>query len=390
MPEPQLRARYRVAIVNNPMRQDVERNFLDNAIRGLLPLCIDMHVIVGNFHRRYGPKVHLIEVHETRQLKEDSSLLQRIIHNLSAQVQVILALTRILDKCDIVFYDVGEYRQLIAIIFAKVLRKTTLVYHHGGNKLLEAQLQYRSGASRVIPYIQECMLRLCYRMVDYVLCLSPSIVEFGELQEFRKKILFARHFVDIDRFKLVKPLSGKQNLIGYIGRITAKKGIMNIVQALPIILRDCPEIHFVIAGKGDLVGPLKSWIAKEGLLGSVTILPWIPDNSYPEQLSRLKFLLLPSYEEGVPATVLEAMACGVIPIVTPVGGIPDVVSDEDTGFLIHNNNPSSIAACVIKAVNSPKLDLISKRGAEFVRKEYSLDAVVRNYRGILESIEGAL
>jgi len=319
----QYKTRYPIAIVNKPMKDDVERNFLDYAIRGLRPLCDYMYVIAGNFEKHYDG-VDIIDV-PTQQ--RTPSLLQRIANNLFAQIQMVIELARITRKCDIVFYDVGEYRNIIVIAFGKLFRKTTLVYHHGGNKLLEAQLQYRDGAEILVPYVQECMLRLCYHIVDYVLCLSPSIIEFGGLQAYSKKILFFKDFVEVERFKPGTFPSSKQNLIGYIGRLNAKKGIMNIIESLPTVLQHFPDVQLVVAGSGELESQIKSEVDRRGLQKSVTFLPWIPDKSYPEQLNQLKFFLLPSYEEGIPKTVLEAMACGVIPIVTPVGGIPDIVRD---------------------------------------------------------------
>jgi len=197
------------------MKSDVERNFLDSAIRGLLPSCKDLFVIAGNFDRHYDERVHLIDIREDEATRRASTLFQRIRKNLSAQSQIILNLIRVSRHSGIVFFDVGEYRNVISILMAKLLGKTTLVYHHGGDKFLEGRILYRNGAQRVIPYIQESMLRTCYWIVDRILCQSPTIVEFGGLQSYRKKILFLKNFVDLDRFIPGTSPSGKQNLIGY-------------------------------------------------------------------------------------------------------------------------------------------------------------------------------
>jgi len=380
---------YTVIIANNPMKSDVERNFLDNAIRGLLPLCKELYVIAGNFDRGYGERVHLIDIHEDEATRRASTLLRRIMKNLSAQSQMIFNLILVSSRSGIVFYDVGEYRNLIAILMGKLLGKTTLVYHHGGNKFLEGRILYRNGAQRIIPYVQECMLRLCYRLVDHVLCQSPTIVEFGGLQAYRKKIFFLKHFVDIDRFVPGTPPTGKKNLIGYFGNLAPKKGILNVVDSMPMILKQDKNMQLVLAGTGEMKSALLELVKHKGLDESVKFLPWIPDESYPVRLRELKFFILPSAEEGVPATVLEAMASGVIPIVTPVGGIPDIVNDGETGFVIPDARPSSIATGVIRALRNSNLDQISKKGAEFVRNEYSLQAVAENYGEILASIQKA-
>ena len=371
------------------MKSDVERNFLDSAIRGLLPSCKDLFVIAGNFDRHYDERVHLIDIREDEATRRASTLFQRIRKNLSAQSQIILNLIRVSRHSGIVFFDVGEYRNVIAILMAKLLGKTTLVYHHGGDKFLEGRILYRNGAQRVIPYIQESMLRTCYWIVDRILCQSPTIVEFGGLQSYRKKILFLKNFVDLDRFIPGTSPSGKQNLIGYFGNLAPKKGILNVVESMPIILKEDENVQLILAGTGEVKPALLDLVKRKALGDSVKFLPWIPDESYPERLRELKFFVLPSAEEGVPATILEAMASGVIPIVTPVGGIPDIVSDGETGFVIPDGRPGSIAAGVIRAVRNPNLNQISKKGVEFVRNEYSLPAVVQNYREVLASIKHA-
>jgi glycosyltransferase involved in cell wall biosynthesis len=76
----------------------------------------------------------------------------------------------------------------------------------------------------------------------------------------------------------------------------------------------------------------------------------------------LRLLVLPSYTEGLPNIMLEAMACGTPVLATPVGAIPDVIIDGKTGFIMENNSPECIAENVIRALNSP--DLERDRGGE--------------------------
>src|SRR5208337_4372904 len=97
------RERYSIIIANNPMKSDVERNFLDGAIRGLLPLCNNLFVIAGNFDKSYDDRVHLIDIREDQNLRKASSLLQRVMKNLSAQSLMILDLVIVSSHSDIVF-----------------------------------------------------------------------------------------------------------------------------------------------------------------------------------------------------------------------------------------------------------------------------------------------
>ena len=80
------------------------------------------------------------------------------------------------------------------------------------------------------------------------------------------------------------------------------------------------------------------------------------------------------------------MACGTPVLATPVGGVPDVIKDDETGFIIEDNSPECIAENVERALNSPDLDKIVKNARELVEKEFTYEAAVERYREILENI----
>jgi glycosyltransferase involved in cell wall biosynthesis len=113
------------------------------------------------------------------------------------------------------------------------------------------------------------------------------------------------------------------------------------------------------------------------------MLRWIPHDELPRYLNELKLLILPSYTEGLPTGVLEAMACGTLVLATPVGAIPDVIKDGETGFIMENNSPECIAENVEKVLNCPNLDEIVKSARELVVKEFTYETAVDRYRKML-------
>ncbi len=100
-----------------------------------------------------------------------------------------------------------------------------------------------------------------------------------------------------------------------------------------------------------------------------------------------RLLVLPSYTEGLPNIMLEAMACGTPVLATPVGTIPDVIIDGKTGFIMENNSPECIAANVVRALSSPDLERIAEDGKRFAEENFSFEKTVENWKGILQSIE---
>jgi glycosyltransferase involved in cell wall biosynthesis len=84
--------------------------------------------------------------------------------------------------------------------------------------------------------------------------------------------------------------------------------------------------------------------------------------------------------------MLEAMTCGTPVLATQVGAIPDIIQDGETGFILENNSPECIARNVIRALEHPNLNEIVDDARKVVEKEYTYEAAVEKYRGILEKI----
>ena len=126
--------------------------------------------------------------------------------------------------------------------------------------------------------------------------------------------------------------------------------------------------------------------SKENLNNKVELTRWIPHDELPDYLNELKLLILPSYTEGLPNIMLEAMACGTPVLATPVGAIPDVITDGETGFILENNSPECIAENVMRALNHHDLEKIVKNARELVEKEFTYEAAVKRYRAILKEL----
>lgn len=107
-------------------------------------------------------------------------------------------------------------------------------------------------------------------------------------------------------------------------------------------------------------------------------------NKFPDYLNKL--FVLSSYTEGLPYTILEAMASGTPVLATPVGAIPDVIKDGETGFIMENNSPECIAKNVIRALEHPNPEEIIKNARALVEKKFTHKAAVERYRKILENL----
>jgi glycosyltransferase involved in cell wall biosynthesis len=196
---------------------------------------------------------------------------------------------------------------------------------------------------------------------DRIICYSGNFVQEYGLKRYVNKISIApKHFLDFTKFKIKKEFYKRRNLIGYIGRLSEEKGVINLVNAIPQVLKQYPNLEFLIIGDGQLRGTLQKIIKRNNLHEKVKVLGWIPYESIPDYLNELKLLVLPSYTEGLPNAVLEAMACGTIVLATPVGSIPAVIKDGENGFLMKDNSPKCIADNILRVISKPAFKRNSK------------------------------
>jgi len=112
------------------------------------------------------------------------------------------------------------------------------------------------------------------------------------------------------------------------------------------------RFRVVAAGDGD-AERLRALVTAAGVDDTVDVLGWIGRDERDALLARAGLLVLPSSHEGLPMAVLEAMAWGVVPVVTPVGGLPEVVLDGVNGVHVPVGDPPALAAALSALVTDP-------------------------------------
>lgn len=123
-----------------------------------------------------------------------------------------------------------------------------------------------------------------------------------------------------------------------------------------------------------------------GYSDKVVVLGRIHPEKVPDILNELKLLVLPSVSEGLPGIARQAMACGALVLATSVGGIPDLIKDGETGFIMENNSPECIARNVIRALNHSNLELITSNARALIERNYTYEKAVERYRNILSTL----
>jgi glycosyltransferase involved in cell wall biosynthesis len=130
-------------------------------------------------------------------------------------------------------------------------------------------------------------------------------------------------------------------IVGTVGNLYPVKGQVYLIRAARKILKEQRETHLVILGRGVLHDALLAEAGTLGIRHRVHVLGYREDVS--DWLATMDVFALPSLSEGLPLSLLEAMAAGVPPVVTKVGGMPEVVREGETGFMVPSGDATALA-----------------------------------------------
>ena len=270
---------------------------------------------------------------------------------------------------------------LFPMVLVKILNKPLIWM------LPSSILMARSSSKTIFFHFMKYLQSFSAQLSTVIILYSQNLIGEWNLDRFRNKVHIAHeHFLDFSKFKIFKRYENRAQIIGYIGRLSDEKGTLDFLKAIPIIIKDNKDVTFFIGGDGILSEKVTTFIEQNELQEKVTYNGWISRTDLPEILNDLKLLVIPSKTEGLPNMMIESMACGTPVLATSVGSIPDIIKDQDTGFILSNIAPEQIKKDINRALNHPELDQISKRSSDFISQHFNQRQTVNMFRQILTSL----
>jgi len=198
-----------------------------------------------------------------------------------------------------------------------------------------------------------------------------------KLRYARLRLPIALRFIDLDKFRVIKPINRRVYDIAFIARLEPEKGLPEFICGIKLLYKEGLKPRILVGGEGSLLS-----LAKEALKNlDVKLVQYIPHKEMPNVLNDVKILVLPSKKEGVPTILLEALACGVIPVASKVGGIPWVIEKAQTGLLLNTPSCNSIyrALKVLLALKPNELERLSIKGRTFAEKYLSINGAINRH-----------
>jgi glycosyltransferase involved in cell wall biosynthesis len=252
-------------------------------------------------------------------------------------------------------------------VFAKLLYRKPLIVRTGYALSLLAK-RMKEPTVRILIY--QLMERVAYKYADYAIVTSKNsekyILDMYRYLKKRKNVMFIPNYVDTKTFK-PKTIKKFISRVVFVGRLSEEKNLFNLINAMA-------KTGFTldIYGKGELRDILEKYAIKKK--AHVNFRGTVPNSELPDILNRYKYYILPSYFEGMPKTLLEAMACGLHCIGTDVGGINEVIENGVCGALASGTDVQSLVRVLQKVVGHNS-STICTNAVEKIKRSFSLRSV---------------
>ena len=224
---------------------------------------------------------------------------------------------------------------------------------------------------------------------SFVACVSY----FGRAQAARMvdpsywpKLRIVRCGLELDRLPLsVKENAGQIRLI-FVGRLSAEKGLSGLMEAMSLMKSGTPS-KLVIVGDGPLRASLERQCHALGLSQRIEFLGRLPESDTIMEIARSDVLVLPSFMEGLPVVLMEAMGLGIPVVASRVAGIPELVEHGHTGLLFSASNWPELADALDRIVNDNELrQLLAGNGPPRIAREFDVRTSASRLHGLFQEV----
>lgn len=196
----------------------------------------------------------------------------------------------------------------------------------------------------------------------------------------KENISVIPNYIDTKLFKPAEYEKNYTNRLVFIGRLSKQKNLFNLIDAI-----SQTKLVLDIYGQGQLGDKLD--LCAKRLGARVNFMGVVPNNELPQILNRYRYFVLPSLYEGMPKSLLEAMACGLVCIGTDVEGINEIIENDVDGYLAKSTDATDIAKAIDKAISLSDGSILLK-AVEKIHDKFSLAEAVTKENGLFSALTG--
>lgn len=174
----------------------------------------------------------------------------------------------------------------------------------------------------------------------------------------------------------------------FVGRLMAEKGIFDLLEAIRLMVRRGDSIGLVIAGAGPADADVRHAVAEDDLRGAVTVLGYVTGDELQKAYGEADMLALPTYREGFPTVILEAMHAGLPIVTTPIRGAADHLLEGVNALFVPARQPGLLAAALRRMADDGELRARMGRANRLKMAAFAPEAVAPRYLEILNDVVG--
>lgn len=229
-------------------------------------------------------------------------------------------------------------------------------------------------------WIMKIIERVAYKIADGIITTSPSNFEYVMRNYNPSGIhVLIPNYVETDVFRPMKTVKEKEGSICFIGKLSEQKNLFALLKAVKTL-----PYTLSIVGSGEQEEELKEFANKDDI--NASFIDNIPNHKLPEILNQHELFILPSLWEGMPKTLLEAMACGLPTIGTKIDGTKDVIEHGKNGILCETD-PGSIREAIRTLMEDGELkEKLGKNARRTIVEHYNLDNSVEKELKLMEEL----
>lgn len=319
-------------------------------------------------------------------------ILQVLFFNISYLINSIKIAKK--EKIDIVNTQWIIPSGIIGAILKKLYGIKHICTIHAGGILMLNRLPFRKTITKFIAKNTDYFVIVSTHGKEMLLNTVPSNLK----ESVKNKIKIISMGIYTKNFKYIKDknkLRERNNIkskhvLLFVGRLAGKKGVKYLLKSMPEIIKKLKDVELLIMGDGPLKEDILKLTKKLKLEKKVKFLGYVVGKKRNEYLSLSDILIIPSIvtkegdTEGLPVVIMEGMATGLPIITTNVGGIKDIIKNNQNGILIQEKNSKQIAENVIKLINNKKFMEKLSKNALLTSKNYDWDIIGEKNKNLLK------
>jgi glycosyltransferase involved in cell wall biosynthesis len=273
-----------------------------------------------------------------------------------------------------------SFRRLSIVLSAGIfLRKKIIVHLHGGG----FEKYYKNSSK-----FEKFLIYKIFNNADKIIVLSNNLVpKIAKLFD-TKRIIVLPNTISIPQRSFFKSKYVNEEFVNliYLGALLERKGIYDLLMAVKHLSDKYDKFKLIICGEGEFE-KVNFTIDTLGIEKFVETLGWVCGKAKENVLKKGYILILPSYVEAFPMSLLEGMANGIPVIATSVGGVEDIVDDKINGFIIQPGNIKNLVKKIELLMNDKKLQKkMSYASYKKVHSHFSINKTTERFRNLYQTL----